>query len=91
MQTIMGAFRAEQASFGGKRVTRVLDYARGLDGLPQSDVIKFLLEDNCSLVVRPSGTEPKLKTYVSVSAPDRAAAEETERRIALDAERVIGL
>ena len=34
-----------------------MDYVQGLDGLPKSDVLKFLLEDNCSLVVRPSGTE----------------------------------
>ena len=41
-----------------------LDYAPGLDGLPKSDVLKFLLEDNCSIVVRPSGTEPKIRVMV---------------------------
>ena len=41
----------------------------------KSDVLKFLLEDNCSLVVRPSGTEPKLKIYISVSAENKEMAE----------------
>ena len=68
MQSIMQAFRGNIKEFGGKKVVELLDYAPGLDGLPKSDVLKFLLEDNCSIVVRPSGTEPKLKTYISVSA-----------------------
>lgn len=55
-----------------------MDYALGLDGLPKSDVLKFLLEDNCSIVVRPSGTEPKLKIYVSVSAEDKNVAKTME-------------
>ncbi len=62
----------------------VLDYSEGLGNLPKSDVLKYLLEDNCSVVVRPSGTEPKLKVYVSVSAPDRSSAEKMEERICGD-------
>jgi phosphoglucomutase len=38
-------------------------------------------------VVRPSGTEPKLKTYISVTAENRQQAEEIEKRIAADLER----
>ncbi len=68
-------------SFGGLKVVKVLDYSKGLDGLPKSDVMKFLLEGNCSVVVRPSGTEPKLKTYISVSAESVDEARNTETRI----------
>ena len=64
MQSIMQAFRGDIKAFGGKKVVKLLDYAPGLDGLPKSDVLKFLLEDNCSIVVRPSGTEPKIRVMV---------------------------
>ena len=73
--------------FGGKKVVKLLDYAPGLDGLPKSDVLKFLLEDNCSIVVRPSGTEPKLKTYISASVENKENAEKIEARIVEDAEK----
>lgn len=87
MQNIMQTFRGDIQEFGGKKVVKLLDYAQGLDGLPKSDVLKFLLEDNCSLVVRPSGTEPKLKTYVSVSAADRETAEKIEAEIVKSSEK----
>ena len=87
MQSIMQAFRGDVKAFGGKKVVKLLDYAQGLDGLPKSDVLKFLLEGNCSIVVRPSGTEPKLKIYISVSAADKEAAEDIEAEIVRDAEK----
>ena len=86
MQNIMQTFRGEIKEFGGKKVVKVLDYASGLDGLPKSDVLKFLLEDHCSIVVRPSGTEPKLKMYISVSAENKEAAEVVEAEICESAE-----
>lgn len=84
MQEIMANFRKGLASIGGKKVLKMLDYSHGLDGLPKSDVLKFLLEDNCSVVVRPSGTEPKLKIYASVNAKDRQEAEQTEKLFLAD-------
>ena len=86
MQNIMQTFRGEIKEFGGKKVVEVLDYASGLDDLPKSDVLKFLLEDHCSIVVRPSGTEPKLKMYISVSAENKEAAEVVEAEICESAE-----
>lgn len=86
MQKIMKAFRGDIEKFDNKKVLKLLDYAAGLDGLPKSDVLKFLLEDNCSIVIRPSGTEPKLKMYISVSAEDKEIAEKTEEEICRSAE-----
>ena len=55
MQEIMAEFRNGLDTIGPKKVENVLDYEKGLDGLPKSDVLKYLLEDQCSVVVRPSG------------------------------------
>ena len=73
--------------FGGKKIVRILDYAEGLDGLPESDVMKFLLEDSCSVVVRPSGTEPKLKVYISVNAESLEEARKQEQIIVEDLQK----
>ena len=90
MQAVMQGLRGGVASFGSRRVLRVLDYAGGLNGLPKSDVLKFILEGGCTLVVRPSGTEPKLKLYLSVSAQSREAAQEAEAELLRSAETLLG-
>ena len=91
MQKIMKSFRGDVEKFGNKKVLKLLDYAAGLDDLPKSDVLKFLLEDNCSIVIRPSGTEPKLKMYISVSAEDKETAEKTEEEICRSAEEYLNV
>lgn len=81
MQEIMKEFHKGLDSIGGLKVERTEDYSKGLNDLPKSDVLKYLMEGNCSVVVRPSGTEPKLKTYISVSAKTKDEAEAIEKKI----------
>ena len=84
MQAIMKSFREEIGvgqRLGGKEIQTLLDYSAGLEGLPKADVLKYLLEGDCSMVVRPSGTEPKLKTYISVCAQTREQAQQLEAAI----------
>ena len=82
MQEIMKRFHQGVTEFGGRKANTTLDYSRGLDGLPKSDVLKYLIEGNSSVVVRPSGTEPKLKVYISISADSMETAKAEEQKIA---------
>ena len=52
-----------------------IDYLNDQTGLPSSDVLSFALADGRKIIVRPSGTEPKLKAYLFASGADQAAAE----------------
>lgn len=50
----------------GVAITKMLDYSKGLDGLPSENVLKFILADGSWFCLRPSGTEPKIKVYFAV-------------------------
>lgn len=67
-----------------KKIEDVEDYSTGLNRLPKSDVLKYKMEGNCSVVVCPSGTEPKIKMYISVSAETKNEAELVEEKIMKD-------
>ena len=59
-------------TINNKKVVEVKDYANGIDGLPKANVLKYFLEDESWVAIRPSGTEPKLKFYVAVKGNDEA-------------------
>ena len=79
MREIMGKLREGVNYLGGKKITGFEDYKNGFHNLPKSDVVRFLLEDNCSVVVRPSGTEPKIKFYFGAKGSDADAKIEVLR------------
>jgi phosphomannomutase len=60
----------------GRTVTGVEDLAEGADGLPPSDVVRLRLAEDGRVVVRPSGTEPKLKCYLEIVVPVTGTADE---------------
>ena len=66
MQEIMQMFRAGFKAFGKYQIERVIDYEKEVDGLPKSNVLKMFLSEGITLVIRPSGTEPKIKVYISI-------------------------
>ena len=75
MRAVMAGLRAEPvALLAGSAVTAVKDYARGVDGLPVSDVLSFATADGKKALVRPSGTEPKVKVYLSAREAAHEAA-----------------
>ena len=66
MKNIMDKFRSEVNQLGNLKVVEKLDYANGINNLPKSNVVKLCLEDGSTVIARPSGTEPKLKFYISI-------------------------
>ncbi len=77
MANIMAGFRESQpAEIAGLKVQAFLDYQEGVGGLPSANVLQFDLENGNKVIVRPSGTEPKVKVYlftVGASAEEAVA------------------
>ncbi|QOC26210.1 phospho-sugar mutase [Microbacterium hominis] len=81
---IMSALRAAPPTrLGEVAVERIDDLLTGVDGFPPGDVLRLWLDDGSRLIVRPSGTEPKLKAYLDVRGT--SAADAQARLAALDA------
>jgi phosphomannomutase len=80
---IMNGLRAAPPrEIGGIAVDRVDDFAGGFEEFPPNDILRIWLTDGSRIVVRPSGTEPKLKVYIDASS---TAGTARERMTAADA------
>ena len=77
MAAIMTSLRNDPpAQIGGYAVTKVVDYTKTAEtGLPSANVLVYTLDGGATVIVRPSGTEPKIKTYFTTLGKDLAEAE----------------
>ena len=102
MKEIMSGLRNDPPkSIGGLKVEKVGDYiaseetdldtgAKTAIDLPKSDVLAFRLEQGASVIIRPSGTEPKIKAYYTTIADSRDAAKSLEQTISKDFAKILG-
>ena len=88
---LMDSLRQSPPERIGQAVVRqVDDFAEGFGGLPASDILRFWLEDGSRVIVRPSGTEPKVKVYIDASSVEgtptyrQAVAQATVDRLETD-------
>ena len=68
----------------GYKVEKVIDYIKGYDDIPASDVLRFFLENGSWFAVRPSGTEPKIKFYFYSDQKSREKALQVNKAIRED-------
>ena len=103
MKNIMDSLRTEPPkALGGLEVIAVSDYKTSIAhdlktgektviALPKSNVLQFKLPGGSSAIVRPSGTEPKIKVYITACAGEKAAAQALETAIGSDMKQAMGI
>ena len=83
MQGIMAKLRQDPpATIAGYAVQKATDYQNDVTGLPKADVLEYRLANGAKLMVRPSGTEPKIKVYLSAVAESESAADAINAQLA---------
>lgn len=102
MAKMMETLRANAPKeIGGSKVVSVSDYEASVCEyacgtkkaieLPKSNVLEYGLENGCTVIVRPSGTEPKIKSYFSIVAPTREQANKISDAMQSDIKKLLGV
>jgi len=91
IDTVMGRLRdAPPQEVAGLAVTRADDLATGSEALPPTDGLRYFLKDDSRIIVRPSGTEPKLKVYLESIEPVSKPKPKALRNARTDAQERLG-
>lgn len=102
MKTLMAMLREKiPAAIGGLKVIKFADYIASIEidsatgskialTLPKSDVLVFKLENNASVIIRPSGTEPKIKAYFTTTGKTQDEAKALEEKLSEDFTNILG-
>ena len=80
-EAVMSRIRENAPEEIGLRVESVTDYLGDVPGFTKSNVLFYNLADGCAVAVRPSGTEPKIKTYVMVQGGSAEEAEANRKAV----------
>ena len=103
MADIMASLRANSpAEVSGMKVVKFSDFKESVEKdlvaetekvieLPKSNVLAYYLEGNNAAIVRPSGTEPKIKIYITAVGKDKADAQRITDLITDDMKKIMGL
>lgn len=91
MNRIMDSLRNSDKNYFGRigNIARVIDYSKGIDDLPVSNVLKFIFTNGSWMAVRPSGTEPKIKFYYCIKGKKHSEAKIIYEKAKKDVENII--
>ena len=90
MKAVMTSIREDQPDSIGLGVENLTDYLTDVPGFTKSNVLFYELEDGCAVAIRPSGTEPKVKTYVMAKGDTAEQAEERRAKIRKAVDSLLG-
>lgn len=76
--------------FGPRGISKIDDFLEGVADYPPEDILRYCLEDDSRVIVRPSGTEPKLKIYLDTTGPNHLFAREALTELENNLEALLG-
>lgn len=89
MNNLMNRLRKNVCCFGKYKIVKTYDYIVGIDDLPKSNILKFELDNKCTIIVRPSGTEPKLKVYFSITGVNKEEINVVKNELLNEIDKII--
>ena len=85
----MSSIRSNPPKELGLEVESIKDYLAGVPGFTKSNVLFYNLSDGCAVAIRPSGTEPKVKSYVMAQGSTRTEAEANKAAIRSAVDKIL--